>query len=275
MSWKIVHVLRNNCFPRSSSLWGCELKNSWWFRTAESWLSSSLWGCELKIPPSVDTAKASPSSSLWGCELKNLQCLPLFHPLLRHPPCEDVSWKDELRGEPKEFNGHPPCEDVSWKKKQKYHASGRKRHPPCEDVSWKTYSQQGIHYLKKSSSLWGCELKNQAREEYITSKSHPPCEDVSWKVRYLKPNAVCSGHPPCEDVSWKMAVLELPDSSVVILLVRMWVEKWKRRRRKNSDESSSLWGCELKSLSGNRIFLATKSSSLWGCELKIIKSIQG
>ena len=54
------------------------------------------------------------------------------------------------------------------------------------------------------------------------------------------------GHPPCEDVSWKIYIVHFKAVCVVILLVRMWVEKIMLRLNSASKSSSSLWGCELK-----------------------------
>ena len=66
-----LEVLNTDSVVLSSSMWGCELKSKW-FRTFNVciWLSS-MWGCELK-------KRSSPRRSV--------KC--------RHPPCEDVSWKN-------------------------------------------------------------------------------------------------------------------------------------------------------------------------------------
>ena len=78
-----------------------------------------------------------------------------------------------------------------------------------------------------------------------------------------------TSHPPCEDVSWKTYNTKNPTTVFVILLVRMWVEKfcqilwcfriyvillvrmWVEKKALldgyKTIESSSLWGCELKS----------------------------
>ena len=146
------------------------------------------------------------------------------------------------------MNRHPPCEDVSWKNKNKYMSRVIKCHPPCEDVSWKI--NKGIPWkrslrssslwgcelkriggkkmikTRKSSSLWGCELKNLSQHPIPARSRHPPCEDVSWKCNIPCRVLHFFRHPPCEDVSWKV-VKEVGDTAsiVVILLVRMWVEK--------------------------------------------------
>ena len=57
-----------------------------------------------------------------------------------------------------------------------------------------------------------------------------------------------ASHPPCEDVSWKANCSSVSSRELVILLVRMWVEKSLRTRGHVKNWSSSLWGCELKSL---------------------------
>ena len=119
-----------------------------------------------------------------------------------------------------------------------------------------------------SSSLWGCELKNHAICQQIYYLCHPPCEDVSWKAGVGQRYYEGERHPPCEDVSWKMRKekKQLPDIVIlhvrmwvekdltliqysgakVILLVRMWVEKFYDGRKTAYCPSSSLWGCELK-----------------------------
>ena len=78
--------------------------------------------------------------------------------------------------------------------------------------------------VQKSSSLWGCELKSSMMEEKQLIVRHPPCEDVSWKI------------PGIQQV-----LIDL-----VILLVRMWVEKLDLEAKEGGDRSSSMWGCELK-----------------------------
>ena len=122
------------------------------------------------------------------------------------------------------------------------------------------------------------------------SRRHPPCEDVSWKSRNSTRSLVWSRHPPCEDVSWKEEAINIlteqivillvrmwvektawcsyPTIRIVILLVRMWVEKVKQLASMSPSVSSSLWGCELKNFSTHDGREESKSSSLWGCELK-------
>ena len=120
--------------------------------------SSSLWGCELKNSATTETTESGTSSSLWGCELKK-NLMAYYDSPICHPPCEDVSWKvihhllcslydrhpscEDVSWKTCEFNdsiladGHPPCEDVSWKISGDVGKQLENRHPPCEDVSWK------------------------------------------------------------------------------------------------------------------------------------------
>ena len=99
---------------------------------------------------------------------------------------------------------HPPCEDVSWKIELSPMQEVGYCHPPCEDVSWKTQAEVDSIVEGRSSSLWGCELKSRRVGDNMATLSHPPCEDVSWK-----------------DGEWDGC----KKAAVVILLVRMWVEK--------------------------------------------------
>ena len=211
------------------------------------------------------------SSSLWGCELKS-QVRQRISRTDRHPPCEDVSWKSSDTGE--------KIETVvillvrMWVENSIAAAtvSVGFGHPPCEDVSWKGYWKKYKTAYNTSSSLWGCELKNCKQNYGRGWQSHPPCEDVSWKHRkeIIYENYFC--HPPCEDVSWKDVsnskyATAVPSSSLwgcelkrrrsktrsaqrlVILLVRMWVEKSSLSVKSLFDPSSSLWGYELKRIS--------------------------
>ena len=100
--------------------------------------------------------------------------------------------------------------------------------------------------VQKSSSLWGCELKSSMMEEKQLIVRHPPCEDVSWKI------------PGIQQV-----LIDL-----VILLVRMWVEKLDLEAKEGGDRSSSMWGCELKSKWFRTFNVCIWLSSMWGCELK-------
>ena len=68
-----------------------EKSHAWSWRKQTK--SSSMWGCELKIWITTFCSEIKKSSSMWGCELKILICA--FPGIPRcHPPCEDVSWKE-------------------------------------------------------------------------------------------------------------------------------------------------------------------------------------
>ena len=91
-----------------------------------------------------------------------------------------------------------------------------------------------------SASLWGCELK--------------------WK--YYVSICCYSRQPPCEAVSWNMSSLEFNMIGVVSLLVRLWVEMYKRNNYFALCMSASLWGCELKCLRGNDLVTPVSVSLL-------------
>ena len=111
--------------------------------------------------------------------------------------------KKYLETHPSRTISHPPCEDVSWKILKVMIEEFDSRHPPCEDVSWKALS----------------------RNRPQASTRHPPCEDVSWKTFSAFHSSCNRCHPPCEDVSWKPFDIYVWQLQIVILLVRMWVEK--------------------------------------------------
>ena len=106
---------------------------------------------------------------------------------------------------------HPPCEDVSWKNVDMLNSSGcTECHPPCEDVSWKVYrGNKKIQWIQ-SSSLWRCELKGWTDTVHIIchkSSSLWGCElkDPVWGEQA----AAADRHPPCEDVSWKLSLIHI------------------------------------------------------------------
>ena len=148
-------------------------------------------------------------------------------------------------------------------------------HPPCEDVSWKGNGccasgnvmvillvRMWVEKLIQAIGLYRQGVILLVRmwvENHCTgwirciTYRHPPCEDVSWKGQKWCIRICEKGHPPCEDVSWKVSSVYPINSSNVILLVRMWVEKTLVNKNKNRKMSSSLWGCELKNTVSLRI----------------------
>ena len=141
-------------------------------------------------------------------------------------------------------------------------------HPPCEDVSWKSNIARGSsdYLVILLVRMW---VENTPPiNVMIPTLRHPPCEDVSWKDNIADIDGGWFGHPPCEDVSWKGYANDITLYVYVILLVRMWVEKWKIMHQRLQKRSSSLWGCELKNCMELQDITELQSSSLWGCELK-------
>ena len=161
VSWKtsfVVYLLQSD---GSSSLWGCELKNTQMLSLPYAVKSSSLWGCELKsfcvkwimvryivillVRMWVEKIVSSclhpvyTSSSLWGCELKSVR----FH------------WLG--------FAQHVILLVRMWVEKWSIWNTYRQGlcHPPCEDVSWKGLLPKSFALSASSSSMWGCELKRK------------------------------------------------------------------------------------------------------------------
>ena len=210
-------------------------------------LSSSLWGCELKRYISrfyINNGIVILLVRMW---VENSpESWP--HPRSpRHPPCEDVSWKD------KRLSAEAVAKVILHVRMWVEKWICADLHPAtvmsssmwgCElkivtvrfwDMvenvillvrMWvEKLLQLFSWYFCLSSSMWGCELKKQGK----SAKEIVPC------------------HPPCEDVSWKdISITSLPN----VLL------------------SSSMWGCELKNVSCCQVLPTNPSSSMWGCELK-------
>ena len=123
------------------------------------------------------------------------------------------------------------------------------------------------------------------------SYRQPPCEAVSWNILWQR-NGICGiGQPPCEAVSWNIGHYsnsELEKSQPPCEAVSWNVDHMLLAYADYL--SASLWGCELKYISGDTIFsgfvvsLLVRlwveirnrkrptsqmwSASLWGCELK-------
>ena len=124
------------------------------------------------------------SSSLWGCELKN-----------------------RIRIRTQRLNCHPPCEDVSWKDESKHVAHEHMTSSSLWGCELKKPHRQQIMLNEWSSSLWGCELKNIHSSGYLR-----------YLVVILLVRMWVEKAETVQEVSFE----------VVILLVRMWVEKKKQ-----------------------------------------------
>ena len=122
--------------PSSASLWGCELKWCFWLHHVIRFLSASLWGCELKF--------------CWYSASMTVNC---------QPPCEAVSWNEQLTIQKDIRWSQPPCEAVSWNMRQLPTVLYKNCQPPCEAVSWNVLRSVFLLPEATSASLWGCELK--------------------------------------------------------------------------------------------------------------------
>ena len=245
VSWKLIleFNIENNS---SSSLWGCELKNamisvelfvSHVILLVRMWVEKS-WGVTFKIYWNVILLVR-----MW-VEKTHLS----WHRLNRlcHPPCEDVSWKiNDWRYKDVGYvillvrmwveNVQRRTASICWNVILLVRMWVEKSLVTARWIIWASSSlwgcelkivlQNGRTIRHWSSSLWGCELKN------ICGNSTYWCDWSSslWgcELKSLAENRFlgwCS-HPPCEDVSWKFIKTCALRLDIVILLVRMWVEK--------------------------------------------------
>ena len=141
------------------------------------------------------------SSSSWGCELKyrdmiQNQIEKLVILLVRmwvEMNTSHLSWQL--------LQGHPPCEDVSW---NKHFFNIIRRYTVILLVRmWVEMLQPtSFCWFRKSSSLWGCELKYHVTE--YTHAKHLSSSLWGCELKYSIPASfpVACCHPPCEDVSW-------------------------------------------------------------------------
>ena len=104
------------------------------------------------------------SSSLWGCELKTACSSRQWIPL-RHPPCEDVSWK--IAGELSDSLGKVILLVRMWVEKTK------------------NIRQQYIAIVILLVRMWVEKLFDFSISN--CNSRHPPCEDVSWKFDTMNP----------------------------------------------------------------------------------------
>ena len=186
------------------------------------------------------------SSSLWGCELKRI--CKWYHPLrIRHPPCEDVSWK--VKDHASEITETVILLVRMWVEK----LYGVARHYRTTVILLvRMWVEKFLVLFFSCLSTVILLVRMWVEKAYALlffpgSIGHPPCEDVSWKSNGRSTDSLNSvillvrmwvekmagwflfplsiRHPPCEDVSWKNGWM-IPVPSF--------------------HPSSSLWGCELK-----------------------------
>ena len=165
--------------PSSASLWGCELKWCFWLHHVIRFLSASLWGCELKF--------------CWYSASMTVNC---------QPPCEAVSWNEQLTIQKDIRWSQPPCEAVSWNMRQLPTVLYKNCQPPCEAVSWNAVSTQSqfTHAVSLLVRLW-VEISS-VPSIHGTTVRQPPCEAVSWNNDSETNVYTLDCQPPCEAVSW-------------------------------------------------------------------------
>ena len=141
------------------------------------------------------------SASLWGCELKYIG-QSAHHIFLRQPPCEAVNWNNKiLSGSAILIVSLLVRLWIEMLLMVVYCHSGRGQ-PPCEAVNWNP----------------------EAIAPEIEKRSQPPCEAVNWNVsvRFGKNRRYCQ--PPCEAVNWNVKYWASLFTTLVSLLVRLWIE---------------------------------------------------
>ena len=197
-------------FPMpSASLWGCELKCLQFFRSVMPCRSASLWGCELKYQHTERPEHRQSvsllvrlwvemlcgvswlpshqrSASLWGCELKSLLLKCCFLSRCCQPPCEAVSWNNNIIN-----NFLPPTcvsllvrlwVEIDWDSRKSPHIAVSLLVRLWVEIDPVSFQDLGT----TSASLWGCELKCQYLGVSTPDARQPPCEAVSWNVRLLE-----------------------------------------------------------------------------------------
>ena len=143
--------------------------------------------------------------------------------------------------------------------------------PLCEVVSWNQLKRKQDRRQKRSTSVWGSELKCLNVTTFCTTNdSLPLCEVVSWNVNVKMriPSSICL--PLCEVVSWNIRtyfILTPPYSRLPLCEV----VSWNRLIVSESLLDGGLPLCEVVSwnVKGKKlIILHTPSTSVWGSELK-------
>ena len=187
----------------------------------------------------------------------------------------------------------PPCEAVSWNTSQATHYTLVSCQPPCEAVSWNAWHGTENQLVKKSASLWGCELK-YGGQVYQKHRTYVSLLVRLW-VEIPTPrtyHVTCSSSASLWGCELKCLIpFCYKPVKIVSLLVRLWVEmvrfpvwqaaptcqppceavSWNTLHAfvKNwRQQSASLWGCELKYIEALTRKSKAGSASLWGCELK-------
>ena len=165
----------------------------------------------------------SMSASLWGCELK-CKKVGIKMAEISQPPCEAVSWNNNVRTNHNIFHSQPPCEAVSWNYQLIYMICLIPCQPPCEAVSWNVGIPCKYLGTLRQPPCEAVSWNINVSETLDETKRQPPCEAVSWNNFFGCSHTVYNRQPPCEAVSWNNFFHVLCFSLYVSLLVRLWVE---------------------------------------------------
>ena len=118
--------------------------------------------------------------------------------------------------------------------------------PPCGAVSWNVHS---------GSRAWWF-------------PGQPPCGAVSWNSLKNYWSIPLSCQPPCGAVSWNTNFHELNLDWIVSPLVGLWVEIYISSKAVKLSNVSPLVGLWVEIKTKSMQLLSNESASLWGCELK-------
>ena len=165
----------------------------------------------------------------------------------------------------------PPCEAVSWNTSQATHYTLVSCQPPCEAVSWNAWHGTENQLVKKSASLWGCELK-YGGQVYQKHRTYVSLLVRLW-VEIPTPrtyHVTCSSSASLWGCELKCLIpFCYKPVKIVSLLVRLWVEMVRFPVWQAAPTCQP--PCEAVSWNTLHAFVKNwrqQSASLWGCELK-------
>ena len=165
----------------------------------------------------------------------------------------------------------PPCEAVSWNVLNCVLLTTPFSQPPCEAVSWNAWHGTENQLVKKSASLWGCELK-YGGQVYQKHRTYVSLLVRLW-VEIPTPrtyHVTCSSSASLWGCELKCLIpFCYKPVKIVSLLVRLWVEMVRFPVWQAAPTCQP--PCEAVSWNTLHAFVKNwrqQSASLWGCELK-------
>ena len=144
----------------SSSIWGCELKllyKNWDEISAKVILYMRMWIEILILFTSTNIISVILYMRMW-IEIPQYPPFQWFY--CRHPLYEDVNWNMQRR-DSVEINNIVILYMRMWIEMKAIDRLDNRmnRHPLYEDVNWNSRVSNSPNHQRRSSSIWGCELK--------------------------------------------------------------------------------------------------------------------